>query len=271
MKRKRVRINDISISYLSNDLVNPEVTLLFIHGFPFNKNMWLPQFTGLPDNIRLIAPDVRGQGGSTSGHGIFSIDVFADDLIDFINRLGIEEVVLCGCSMGGYIALRAYEKSPSIFKGIILNSTHSFADTNEIKENRFESIQAVLRYGKRVFAIGFVDKVFTRKSIQEKPGAVDLIKSTIRRNSERNICATQMAMAARTDTTPSLSNIRVPVLIIRGEEDQIVTFSQVKTMVAAIPDVRHVEIAGCAHLPNLEKTTRFNGELKNFLISKIMN
>src|SRR5690606_13372786 len=125
-------------------------TLLFIHGFPFNKNMWLPQFTGLPDNIRLIAPDVRGQGGSTSGHGIFSIDVFADDLIDFINRLGIEEVVLCGCSMGGYIALRAYENSTCIDKVINLNNTHSFIDTNNIKGSRFDSIQDVVTYGKRI-------------------------------------------------------------------------------------------------------------------------
>lgn len=270
MKRKRVRINDISVSYLTNEVTSPQITVIFIHGFPFNKNMWLPQLNDIPEGIKVLAYDIRGHGGSTSGHGFFNMDVFADDLIAIIEKLELNKVVVCGCSMGGYIALRAYEKNPELFSGLILNDTHAFADTNSTKLNRFDTIQSVLTYGKRVFAIGFTKKVVSRKTITEKPEVVELIKSTIRRNSERDICATLLALASRTDTSGSLKNINVPVLVIRGEEDELISFDQVNFMVNEIKDVRYVEIAECGHLPNLENPSRFNGEMKNFLISKIM-
>src|SRR5690606_12837082 len=98
-----------------------------------------------------------------------------------------------------------------------------------------------------------------------------LVKSMIRRNTEQNICATQLALAARTNTTLSLSRINVPVLIIRGEEDQLVSLEQVKRMEEMIPNVRYVELAGCAHLPNLENPVRFNEEVRDFLMRMVLH
>src|SRR5690606_17763198 len=103
-----------------------------------------------------------------------------------------------------------------------------------------------------------------------KPEIVEFIKSSIRRNTESSICATLLALASRTDTTKGLKNIDVPVLILRGEEDEIVSLDQVKSMAALIPDVKHIEFPENGHLPNLENPTRFNGEIRNFLISKIL-
>jgi len=271
IKRKSIRVRDISISYLIKE--SEEETrsvLIFLHGFPFNKNMWLPQLDDLPAGYTAIALDIRGHGNSTRGHGFFSIDLFAQDLLAFIEVLELKNVVVCGCSMGGYIALRAYEFAPSAFSGMILNSTHSFSDTNEGKAKRFETIETVLQYGRRTFSINFIPKVFSEKSIQAKPDAIRLIKSSIRRSSEVNICSTLLALASRTDTTALLSTFRLPVLIIRGEEDTIVSHEQCMRMTELIPDVKFVEMVDCAHLPNLENSTRFNGEVRNFLISKII-
>lgn len=271
IKRKSVRVRDISVSYLIKESdQEASSVLIFIHGFPFNKNMWMPQLDELPVSCTGIAIDVRGHGNSTRGHGFFSIDLFAQDLLAFIETLALKNVVVCGCSMGGYIALRALEISPSAFSGLILNSTHSFADSDEGKIKRFSSIEAVLQYGRRTFSINFIPKVFSKKSIQTRPDAIRLIKSSIRRSSEVNICSTLLALAARTDTTALLSSLRLPVLIIRGEEDMIVTREQCMSMAELIPDVKHVEMADCAHLPNLENPTRFNGEIRNFLISKVI-
>src|SRR5690606_31615239 len=108
-----------------------------IHGFPFNKNMWIGQLENLPPSVRGIAMDVRGHGNTTSGYGFFNMDVFANDLIAFIETLELGKVVVCGVSMGGYIALRALELRPHLFSGIILNDTHSFADTDEGRIKRF--------------------------------------------------------------------------------------------------------------------------------------
>src|SRR5690606_11972545 len=167
IKRKRLRLGDISISYLLKESPAPEYTLVFIHGFPFNKNMWVPQLDSLPPYVRGIAMDVRGHGNSTVGHGFFSIDVFAKDLLAFLKKLSLAKVVLCGVSMGGYIALRAYQIQPEVFSGLILSDTNSLADDNLAKQKRFDSIQSVLKNGKRPFSIGFVNNVFSKKTLLE--------------------------------------------------------------------------------------------------------
>lgn len=270
IKRGRVRVDDISMAYLLCEAVdgNESPAVIFIHGFPFNKNMWRVQLEALPASVTGIAVDVRGHGSSTSGHGFFSVDVFARDLLAFMDTLRLEKIVLCGISMGGYIALRAYELAPSRFQGLVLCDTNAVADDNAGKLKRFETIQSVLRHGKRTFSIGFVKQVFSEKSIQDRPEAVELIKSSIRRNTERSICATLLALASRTDTTGSLKHIAVPALIIRGAEDKITTKEQTDVLENEIPDSRRVEISGSGHLPNLENPDAFNRELNRFLESR---
>lgn len=265
VQRKKIRVGDISISYLLKEAARPSKTIVFIHGFPFNKNMWTDQLEMLPEDIMGIAIDVRGHGRSTSGHGYFSIDVFAQDLIAFLEKLHLKQVVLCGISMGGYIALRAHQLAPSLFHGMILADTNAQADSNEAKIKRFDTIQAVLKYGRRTFAIGFVKNVFSARSLQMRTEAVDLIRSSIRRNDIRSICATLLALASRTDTTESLPTIVFPCLIVRGREDKLMTTEQAQVLKERIKNVDLVEIADCGHLPNLEAPELFNKALLQYL------
>lgn len=266
IKSKKIRIGDISISYhIKSADTTPAQTLIFLHGFPFNKSMWRDQLEALPDDINGIAVDIRGHGLTTSGHGFFSIDVFAKDLRVFMEKLEVEKAVLCGISMGGYIALRAHQLFPEKISGLILADTHSKVDTNEGKQKRFDSIQAVLNHGRRPFSIGFVENVFSADTIPEKPDAVEYIKSAIRRNSVGSICGTLLALAARIDTTDSLKEIKAPTLLIRGSEDRITTSQDMKEMQAAIPHAGFIEIAGCGHLPNLEAPEEFNRAVEEFM------
>lgn len=265
IKRRKIRIADISISYLEKETETAAKTVLFIHGFPFNKNMWQGQLEALPDDVRGLAMDVRGHGNSTMGHGFFSVDVFARDLLAFMEKLLIRKAVLCGISMGGYITLRAYEINPSLFSGMILCDTNSVTDDNSSKLKRFDTIQSVLKHGKRTFSVGFTQNVFAERSLIERPEAIDLIKSSIRRNTERSICATLLALASRTDTTASLKNITVPALIIRGAEDKITTKEQSDTLEREISNTVRLEISDSGHLPNLENPEIFNREMNQFV------
>ncbi len=270
IKSNKIRIGDISIAYhIKKATENPEKTIIFLHGFPFNKNMWREQLESLEDNITGIAVDIRGHGNSTKGHGYFSMDVFAKDLAVLMRKLEVEQAVLCGISMGGYIALRAYQLFPEKISGLILCDTHSKADDNAGKQKRFDGIQAVLQHGRRPYAIGFVGNVFSARSIDENPEAVELIKSSIRRNSIGTICATLLALAARTDTTEVLSEIQVPTLLVRGKEDKITPAALMEEMAKKIKTARYVEFEDCGHLPNMEDKEKFNLEMNNFLQQKI--
>ena len=263
----KTQVNDINISYYIKRAIEPESkVVIFLHGFPFNKNSWKYQLESLEDNITGIAIDIRGHGLSTSGHGFFSIDVFAKDLQAFIDKLELNNIILCGVSMGGYIALRAYELFPEKITALILSDTHHKADDNMGKQKRFDSIQAILRYGRRPFAIAFIDNIFTKKTIIENEYAVDLIKSSIRRNSVRSICATQLALASRTDSTEMLSKITVPTLLIRGKEDKITSKPIMEELHKNISNSIFVEIADTGHLPNIEDYLSFNREMNDFIL-----
>lgn len=265
IKRRKIRVGDISISYLVKEHNQATYTVLFLHGFPFNKNMWEEQLATLPDKFRGIALDVRGHGNSTSGHGFFSIDVFARDLLGFIAKLGLPKVILCGISMGGYIALRAFEINPNPIGGMILSDTNSLADGNAAKLRRFDAIQLVLKEGRRAFSLEFIKTIFSEKTLLEKPEVVELVKSSIRRNTERGICATLLALASRTDTTAVLSGIAVPILVIRGNNDLIMTNEQAEILMKNIPSASFIEVPESAHLPNLENPAFFNQSLNNYL------
>lgn len=266
IKSSKIRIGDLSISYyIKRATERPEKSVIFLHGFPFNKNMWREQLESLDEGVTGIAIDIRGHGNSTKGHGFFSMDVFAKDLAVFIEKLGIDQAILCGISMGGYVALRAYQLFPEKISGLILVDTHSLADDDAAKQKRFDAIQAVLRHGRRPYAIGFIANVFSSKAIEERPEAVELIKSSIRRNSVSSICATLLALAARTDTSSVLPSITVPSLLIRGEEDKITPAEPMRKMVNEIKDAEYVEMRQCGHLPNLEDPQVFNQHMNKFI------
>jgi len=268
IRSSKVRIDDISVSFYIKKATEPEKqVILFIHGFPFNKNSWRQQLASLEDNITGIAVDVRGHGLSTHGHGFFSIDVFAKDLRSFMDALGIEKAILCGVSMGGYIALRTYELIPDRINGLILSDSQHKADDNLAKQKRFDSIQALLRYGRRPFALGFIDNLLAKKSIEAHPELVEFIKSSIRRNSIRGICATQLALASRTDSSALLAKINVPTLLLRGEEDKITPKAVMEEMHTAIAGSKFIEIPGTGHLPNLEDPLAFNKEINLYLLT----
>lgn len=278
IEHKRITVGDIGISYLIREAqANQEApkgnsksamekdTIIFLHGFPFNKNMWISQLEALPPNFTGIAVDIRGHGNSTMGHGFFSVDLFATDLLEFMRKMEIGKAVLCGVSMGGYIALRAHELAPDKFTALILSDTNSFSDGNEGKVKRFDTIKSVLKHGTRAFALTFSQKVFSKQSLENNRHAVQLIKSSIRRNNVRSICATLLALASRTETTGHLENIKIPTLLVWGAEDEVTPKSQADPFIKNIPKARFVEFEDCGHLPNLEDSEGFNREMNAFL------
>jgi pimeloyl-ACP methyl ester carboxylesterase len=111
-------INNLRVSYSDHGPDDAPV-IIFIHGFPFHKSMWTVQMDALKDNYRVIAYDIRGHGNSDPGIDNFFIELFVNDLLRLMEKLGIEKSILCGLSLGGYIALNAVLKYPDRFDGLI--------------------------------------------------------------------------------------------------------------------------------------------------------
>jgi len=127
-------VNDININYNDEGPEDAPV-LIFIHSFPFNKSMWNKQLASLKQNYRVIAYDIGGYGNVVIADEDFPAELFVRALIIFMDALKIEKAMLCGLSMGGYIALNAIESHPERFSALILNDAKFISDPPNQKKN----------------------------------------------------------------------------------------------------------------------------------------
>lgn len=263
--------DDLKIEINNNELFYEEhgsptgKTIVFIHGFPFNHEMWRAQIELLKGHYRVIAYDVRGHGQSAVGDGQYMVEFFVDDLISLLDHLKVERAILCGLSMGGYITLRAVERSPERFQAMVLCDTSSEADTNEAKLRRAATVQAVKRDGVKTFAETFVKSVFASETFDKKPDVVQFIKRIIESTSPTAISGTLLALAARSETTSSLPKMKIPALIMVGEQDKLTPPSISEMMHGKLPTSELHVIPKAAHLSNLENPDEFDRHLLRFL------
>jgi len=260
----KIILNGVALNY--DECGMPQgLPVVFIHGFPFSHEMWEPQMNVMPNDIHAVSYDVRGHGASDVGDGQFTIELFVDDLIALLDHLFIEKSILCGLSMGGYIALRTFERHPDRVRGLILCDTKSEPDTNAAKIKRTAAMKVVKTAGVRTFAEDFVRDVFWEKTFERNPSAIAFAKQIICANSQRGICGTLLALAARTDTTPALSSINIPTCIIVGEHDKLTPPSDAQTMHTMIDGSELHILPNAAHISNLENVQEFNAQLIAFL------
>ena len=263
----KATVNNALLHYIDIG-ISTATPVVFIHGFPFSHRMWTfpgGQTEALASTNRVIAYDVRGHGDSEVGDGQYTIELFVDDLIGLLDHLSIARTVAIGLSMGGYIALRAVERHPDRFRGLVLCDTKSEGDSNDAKVKRAASIKAVKASGPRQFAQNFVANVFTPDSFNTRPEAVKAIQSIIERTAPLSLCGTMLALAARTDTTAALAGITVPTLIMVGEHDALTPPAASQAMREKIPQSELHIIPGAAHMSNIENTAEFNKHLSEFL------
>jgi len=263
LTEKKIIVEGNEVAYF--DEGNREITVVFIHGFPFNKSMWEQQLVLLRDHYRVIAYDVRGHGNTSAHANEFSILQFTGDLLAFLDQLEIEKVIICGLSMGGYIALHAMESFPNKITGLILSDTQCSADTEEARGKRMKAIELIKNDGLEHYASDSVKNLFAPFSLENQKDKVDFIKNTILKTPPDNICKTLMALANRKEKCSTLEKIKVPVLIMVGEEDKVTPLAAATKMHELIEESALHSIKNAGHLSNLENPEEFNTHLKNFL------
>jgi 3-oxoadipate enol-lactonase len=260
----KITVNDLVISY--NDEGNTgDPVIIFIHGFPFNKSMWDKQMEVLKENYRVIAYDVRGHGNSDGGTKDFSIDLFATDLLNLMNAVKIDKAILCGLSMGGYIALNAVENYPDRFDALILSDTTCTSDTLEVKAKRMKTIETIKKNGVEKFADESVKNLFAPESFSTKKKEIAAVREMIVNTTEESLCKTLRAFYERKESCTKLQNINVPVLIMVGNEDKITPLAAAQFMNKKIKESLLSIIEHAGHLSNIENPSEFNNQLEEFV------
>ncbi|MFN3916806.1 MAG: alpha/beta fold hydrolase [Flavobacteriales bacterium] len=258
-----IPINNFHLSY--DDVGEGSIPVIFLHGYPFDKTMWHYQLDFLKSSHRLISCDIRGFGKSTDETSPLNIDLFVDDLIQFMDKLSVEKAIVCGLSMGGFIALNAVQKSPDRFDALILCDTQCIADTEEIKEERYKTIANIEVDGVTKFNEEFIKSVFSKNSFSHKKELVKNLYRVVFSNSKHIITQGLLALAERSETCSILNEIAIPTLIICGREDEVTPLVQSEFMNAFIKESVLQVVNNAGHVPNIEQPDEFNKHLINFL------
>ena len=255
-------INDIAVSEYGD---RQQVPIIFIHGFPYNSTMWEQQIKRLKEEYYCVAYDIRGLGETPPGYGQFTIEMFVDDLFAVIDGLGLDRPVITGFSMGGYITLRAVEREPDRFRGIILCDTKAEADDDAGKLKRANAIKSINTNGMETFASNFVPMTFSEDAPQRIPETYNTILEQAKAESPIGVKGSLLAMAARTDTTQSLGDIRVPTLLLVGEQDTLTPPSVMQQMHNRISGSEIILVPEAGHMAPLENPEVFTHSIEDFL------
>jgi 3-oxoadipate enol-lactonase len=242
-------------------------TLLLLHGFPHDGTLWTPQIEGLRDVADVIAPDLRGFGSNTDVPEKMLMEDYAAEVKALLDKERTGRVVLCGLSMGGYVAMAFMEAWPNKVHGLILSNTRATADTPEARQGRLDTAANAFSKGVPVIARGMVTKLLSQRTQRERPDLVRWLETMMARQPAAGVAAASRGMAERPDRMALLSKIRVPTLIISGSEDELMPLPTSQAMAERIPHSDLVVITGAAHLPNLEAPVQFNTLVRVFLRS----
>lgn len=243
--------------------------LVFLHGFPLDHTMWREQMTEFSSRACVIAPDLCGFGKSSPIDGM-TIESMADEVAATLDRLldklGVRgPIVLCGLSMGGYVAFQFWRKYRDRLRALVLCDTRAVADTPEAAQARREQIALVRAEGMQPIVDSMAGKLFAPQTVEKQPDLVARERETMLSANSIGVIAALEALATRPDVTSYLPEIACPTLVVVGEHDAISPPAEMRTLAAAIPNAEFVELPDCGHMSPLENPRAFNAALDGFL------
>jgi pimeloyl-ACP methyl ester carboxylesterase len=254
-----------SVRYLEAGEGEP---LLLLHAFPLSADQWQPQLAQIPRGWRAVAPDLRGFGGTPPESALLdatTIGIYAGDALELMAHLEMPHAVICGLSMGGYVALAVVRRAPERVRGLVLADTRAAADSEEGRAGRDRMLALVNSEGPAGVAREMVPKLLNERSRRETPDLVDTHTEMILANTSAGIGAAIRAMKDRQDSTDLLGQITCPTLVIVGEADVLTPPSEAEVLERGIPGAQRHTIPGVGHLSNLEAPEAFCRALDGLL------
>ena len=234
--------------------------LLLLHGHPLDTSMWEPQMEGLEGTARLIAPSLPGFGGEPSAGDVMTMEAAADRVAATLKEAGVDRAMVCGISMGGYVAFALWRHHRDQVSGQMLSNTKAGADDEAGKERRRQLAERLRTEGNFL-----ADSPPPLLSANASPELWDRVKEIVRAQPAEAIAAAALGMAERRDSTPDLARISVPTLVITSTGDTLIPPEVTTPMGEQIPGARIEVIQGAGHLSNLEAPDEFNRLLAEHL------
>jgi len=260
-----IEVNGARIHYEIRG-AGPE-TIVFAHGLLWSGEMFAPQVDALCDRYRCVTFDFRGQGRSEVTRDGYDMDTLTGDALALIRALDLAPCHFAGLSMGGFVAMRLAIRHPEVLRSVILMATSADPEPAQ-NVPRYRLLNLVNRWiGPWAVARKVMPIMFGRTFLADA-GRADERREMVKRisrNGRVGISRATRGVIDREGVYGELGTIRLPALIIVGDEDTATRPDKARRMNAAIPGSRLVEIPGAGHTATLEQPEAVTRAVAEFL------
>ena len=240
---EKIQVNGVELAYMRRGEGKP---LMLLHGYPLDHHIWDLVMQLLEDKFDLIIPDLCGFGESSTVDTVYTMDDFASDLSGLLDHLGISKVTIAGHSMGGYVALAFANNHPDLVSGLGMVSSQVAADPPDRKEGRYKTASNIAENGIQNVVETMTPKFTPNEEIRE------IVRQVIARQQPAALIGALKAMAERKDSSALFSSFKIPVVIIHGDADELISIDRAQEMKVAFPSAQFTELEAVGHLPMLE-------------------
>jgi pimeloyl-ACP methyl ester carboxylesterase len=222
-------------------------TVVLLHGYLENLNVW-DELTGLlQPHLRVVAVDLPGHGISEVRGPVHTMEFLAGVVYEVLRRLDVVKCTVIGHSMGGYVALALAETHPEVLDGLVLFSSTPNADSPAKREDRNREIAAVEGGKKELLARTLPSKGFAPQNRMRMADEIEDFAELVSLTEDEGITALLRGMAARPDRGEMLRALKVPQLFILGRHDEYITAEVAAEMIASQPQAHVVWLEGSGH------------------------
>jgi len=260
------------------------LAVILLHGYPFNRSMWreqidflsargyrvvAPDLFEMSDKLQLVAGSVERaterQRQAEAYRTVLTMASMAHAVAASMDELNIDRVIICGLSMGAYVAFEFVHLFANRIHALVLAGARTQGPDEDEKQSREQQARRILTEGMAFVADAMLPNLLAPRTLAEKPDVVSRVREMILRTDARGAAAAQRGMAARRDYSNDLADIDAPTLIIAGREDTIRKPEDAEYIQCGITNSRLESIDDAGHLMNLEQPEIFNRVLLGFI------
>ncbi len=242
-KQSLCHVNNVDINVV--ELGEGSPTLLFLHYWGGSIHSWIPVMNGLSKSHRCVAIDFRGWGRSSKDATDYQLETLADDVVEIINELGLQDFILLGHSMGGKVAQLVAARQPRGLKSLILMAP---APPNALDVPEEQRQGMVAAYQTREGVMGIVSALPLSDAHREQ-----IVEDALRGSPEAKRAWPEQGMIE--DISNEASRITAPVHIIVGSADVVETEASLRAAFSkVIPSAGYTVLPGVSHMAPLEAT-----------------
>ena len=239
--------------------------VLLIHGFPFNQNLWSEFAEALSSSCHVWTIDLPGFGKSPLlEKPLFSISDVATALNEWLEKLKIDQPVLVGHSLGGYVALEMAHLHPDRFPGLVLFHSTALPDSEEKKQSRNKVLEFIDKNGVSAFTSNFIPPLFA----DPRHPSIGAVRQIASQAEPMAVKGYTIAMRDRKDHTALLKHFHNPILIISGQKDQGIPLESLQKQAALSPLIELHALPDVAHMGMYENHEKTRDLVTQFITRK---